>query len=875
MKSSNWKKLPKRGSSLVITLLVITLLAIILVAFMQTATMARTSSKSYSDLRQASMAADAGLDIAVSQIITAIGTNRAFVTGQTNYPNANFPLLVIGQKDLTNSSQLMPLVSGPTNFLAGYGNAGWEASFAAYAGARANLDPTQSVDINTDKRFIQQTADTNLYRASWVVMTNVMGSQTNYARYAFVIVDDDARLNPTLNNGTGAGYTNAANWYSGPQDIALTNTAPPLLTSEQAQKVNQYPQSFSYTDTTLGQIFTNRPAYEAVKHLLTSQTNANFDIIPAGLADAGRLKYNINDLATNNMYGGTAEDRAKNIASIIGRNLTNFYKRDPAFRDTNSTTYLNRLAANIVDYIDGDSSFTSVNGEASGQEVSVFPTMIAERIRAISGGVDTGAPHTKARVSTQTFVSVWNPYDKSITITNSQLRVWNRTPYTFGSAPAMTPPEYNYTITPANLIARPNEFVVLTFPTQALPEMVSPVAVDEGPVPQWTSNWKFLQYELKINGEVVAKSAGVDGSGVADGGGMTQSGLAVFNQTNQWQINRLLIDATQVSDPRFSSLYRTVWNNTKIADHYPTATYWKGRSGGGGKANQNYNSLWQTRDHTPRNSTVGTRPEFESVTPDTLASTYQVSDGVSAPGLIRNGPMLSIGELGNIYDPSHAQNSLEANTYMDVEWNYSSPYAGGGARTLRIGQPESQGNGENTWDVDGRRATEFLDVFSVNSTNSGTVGRINLNTAPIEVLANTLSGIKLTSDAGMAGGVRTFSNPTNIANAVITNRPYSKLSDIYKVLPAFNSTTNYAPALTLNAVSQLNTFDRTREEAFGRWIQHVTVQSQTYRIYVIGQVLDQKQNPRADVAIEARVYLEFDETSNSFRPRVQYVRTLK
>jgi type II secretory pathway component PulK len=68
------------ASSLITTLLVIVILSTIVVAFMQSMSIDRLTARSAKNILQAELAARAGLDSAIAQILAAIGTNRAFVT---------------------------------------------------------------------------------------------------------------------------------------------------------------------------------------------------------------------------------------------------------------------------------------------------------------------------------------------------------------------------------------------------------------------------------------------------------------------------------------------------------------------------------------------------------------------------------------------------------------------------------------------------------------------------------------------------------------------------------------------------------------------------------------------------------------------------
>ncbi len=870
-----------RASSLVVTLMVVVLLTIIAVAFMQTMSLARTTSRSYADMRRAAMAAEAGLGVATAQILLAVGTNSAFVTGSANWPSSDFPVTVIGARDLTNGAQLMPLVSGPTNLLAGFGQPGWEVNFTDYLAARTNTNAAQTVDVNTSEHFIQTTGNTTAYRAPWCVMTNVTGSQTNFTRYAYIVLDEQARLNPLLHTGAGSGMTNAADWYGGPQDISLTNAAAPKLTSGQMAQING---AFAHSPATLGEVFSSRTDYEAVKHLFTPQTDATFDTIPGWLPEGGKLKYNINDLATNTVYGGTAAERATNIAGVIARNLTNFSQRDPALRAVNASAYLNRLAANIVDYIDADAAFTALNGEASGLETSVFPCTFAERVLCTEGGYGQTLDH--ADIETQWFVNVWNPGTKAVTISSAEIRVWNRYEYSLGGGLAKSPPPYSETVAfPAGKTVRPGEFAVLAFPTRALERVYAPSPTADAPFIKGTENQNFIQYELKINGQIVSRSAGENLGGLEHNQNHPTSDVSRLNPgANSWHVMMLNSWGNQAGDPRFGSFYHTAWVDVITASFYRNKKFWNGRrveTGISATGYQDFTELWKSRDYMPRNPSDGVNPGNLGVTPDTLATGYQAADASAAPGVLRDGPMKSLGELGHIFDPAHAADDLSTANQSTTGKNasgdslFTSDFQNGGGRTLRIGQPESQGAGTNNWDTASLRAAGLLDLFTVNPTNSGARGRINPNTAPAEVLTALFSSIRLTSDTGMAGGTRAVLNPTNLASGLITNRPYSSLADLYKFLPSLQEATNFSPAIPTYAGTNWAAADRVREEAFGKLVQHFTVQSRTYRIYVIGQVLDKNRRPRSSAVLEACVNLQPGPADGEFQAVIHYAHFLK
>jgi hypothetical protein len=898
--STSPKTVPKgKGSALIVTLLAVTMLTIIALAFLQSMRLARINSRSYYDINQAGNAAQAGLEMAIAQIRMATGTNAAFVTGLVNVPDSTYPVTVIGQKDLVNPNQLMPLVSGPPELLNGFGQENWE-NFNAYASART--DPAKSVDVNTTRHFIRQTNDTSPYRAYWVTMNSGTGPQPAYSRFAYIVLDEQARLNPTLHTGTGTGFSHATNWYSGPQDISLTGTASgtSLLTVEQMNQVKSNLASFRHSQETIGEVFDSRDAYEAVKHLFTSQTNITCDMIPAAMPDGGKPKYNINDLAVKTEYGATAGDRARNIAGIINRNLPKFHERDQAYTTTSDTTsYVSSLAANIVDYIDDDATLTTVDGKPSGHESTAYLSLLS---LLFTTSKISGAAEVAITVTVQPFVSVWNPTQKNVIIRSAHFSLTQRPPIVWGAGPTNSD-DYDGTATnlASGLTVHPNEFVLLKFAPMTI-NMFSPNPVTGGPYVSYTL--QHMQYELKINDQIVGTSDTKTGG---EQGGMQLDQNTLVSGINYWENIQMDNNGTQVHDLRFASFYDTSWN-CDHGGHY-TGKAWNGLATGGESANalQNFKLLWANRDYLPRNPIVGLCAANDNQLPDAIGTNYSTGSiqGVSAaPEFIRDGPMLSIGELGNIYDPVHADDNQQAKGERTSSDGFTSPFQDGGARTLRIGQQEPTWG--TSWDTDDLRAAGLLDLFTVNpaTTDSGTagaaIGRINPNTAPIEALSALFSGIQLKSDTGMTGGNRKLAQgaATRLAQAVINNRPYSALSDLHRQNnPSLNNPQDVLPTLlsqldlydqklspattpTLPPTPQPDAKDSVREEAFGRIVQHLCVQSRTYRVYIIGQSLTSQQSPKSTVILEALLYLKHHEPTSEtdttqFDPVIQYVHTLK
>jgi Tfp pilus assembly protein PilX len=868
----------RRGSTaaaLITTLLLIVVLSTVVVAFMQSTSIDRLTAKSAKNVLQAELSARAGLQSAISQLLTAAGTNNGFVTGSTNFSPSTAPVVVIGRTNLSDPQQIMPLVSIAPNLLGTFLQSEWVDSLSVLF---ADMAGTNSTDVNGRSGIIQSTNIS--YRAPWVEISSSSGERIG--RYAFVVLDEDARVNPLIHTGTG-GMSNPIAWYSGPNDISLTNASAPILTPDEQRCVLAL-SNLILTPESLAQAFASRSDYERIKHLLTVQTNTTFDIIPAGLSDGGRPKYNINTLATNAALSST--ECANQIADIVSSNLPAFSSRDPSLRGNgaNEMRYLRRLAAGIVDYVDSDAVPTPVNGgEPAGRDLFPLIAAVAERFRLVS--INTNAPNATATIESQCFAQVWNPYTTPIVLNNQELRfvIRNRMLVSFGTAIVTPFEDYDQAIT-VSLTIGPNEFVVLEFPT-VTQTWESPGPVND--VPHWddgpsgnSDEMTHCPFEFYIGGQLADMNRREPvGPDVAISG-MVRFGLSLADTNNRWQSSFVPTQASAanwrfVGDSRATYLCNYDWQTVGTTG-YTTGTRWKGRQQNVVPRHQDFHGHWVQRDYVRSNPSSGAAPASIDQTPSQVATVYDpINDGPAAPAVLANRAMQSIGELGHIFDPAQAADDLSAPNSSEPPVNDK---ISGGGRTLRIGQPEFRSSSTHTWDTNGRRATELLDLFTVNQTNANSggypaaLGRVNPNTATPEVLAAILSSLKVTSDAGIPDAA--LANPAVVAG-LVTNRPYSSLSDLHKVLQSFADGQNYSPAFVVSiggGTTNLAAADRVREEAFGKLVQHLTVQSRTYRIVAIGESFDAGGKPRGRAAIEAIVFLQ-NEPGGGVRPVITFQRS--
>ena len=295
----------------------------------------------------------------------------------------------------------------------------------------------------------------------------------------------------------------------------------------------------------------------------------------------------------------------------------------------------------------------------------------------------------------------------------------------------------------------------------------------------------------------------------------------------------------QQGDPR-SSYYI---NTPIFYSDYDKNSNWGGRATRPGISNLNYKEVNITRwSDRGSDSRTGTPAGSDSKLPTSLA--LPPTQSAMAPAFISNKNLVSLAEIGNVFDPAQ---------WANVESTAADPSKdAGGGFTLAVGRPEYA-----KFDKDGMRAAQLLDLFTIKEP-AVTPGlcKVNVNTAPREVLRTLVAGQLLSNDPVNA----TFypAKDTNIgdrfADAVIASRnkaPLRGLSDLAMVRknpsaarnyttpnrdtePYFGSRVQY-PGTT----APPDTWDDAgREELFQRVCNLVTFRGKTFRIVVAGEAVD-------------------------------------
>jgi len=895
----------KKASALVTTLFVVVVLSTIVMAFMASMSLERKISKSLSNRYQAELAAEAGLNIFMSSLPQAVSTNVGYFIISTNVSPTLSPIPLLAAEFPPASSNSLPLVSGPiSNFLASRGtNTNALANFLATA---SDTNSTNAADLNKTNGLYRVINNTNTARfnAPWIFFTNSTGS-TN--RVAFFVVDEQSKLNLAL-HGTSTN-TNRAGWSSDPLKVpisvlGISNLPLQSTASNFANNTNK-----TIFSNNLGNLFSNRSDYEASKHLLTYFSGSNGEFIPPGYTNtngtfakytnANFPKFNINDRATNTNFGSTPAFRASNIANIINSNLPSFRTRDVSMSNSvgqngDPFRYLHRIASSIVDYIDSDSVSTTLEdgspeGEPAGKELAPLITTVAEKYNWVAES-GSGANWTNS-IRHTVFVQLWNPYQTNIS-GNMSFNLISVRPVRM---PGAVLTDMVAVQGSTNVTIRPNEHIVVRtgIATNLVRSTIqASLNVTNHPKMDQTSSTnitlpRHTQFKAYWNGatldrtpyetkfftnNIVGPTAPVAPGLSKDSVGNSTATRITLNGVNRFSINYPSYGAyiagkgyRGASDPRQNFLTAYVWE-TLAQDN--TDVRWNGRNNNtSGTTRQDYNTLWSARDFVRTNPLVGNSVNLDSNDPTNATSPYNQSLHASnAPFFIRNGPMQGIAELGNIYDPA----CLNDVGFAAQGGNPDSWYVAGGARTLRIGIPEFQYPNTSvtpttsserlapTWSAPGMRSSHLLDLFTTAQTNSlgfpEVPARININTAPREVLAAVLSGLSQNADQAFTNSRIAPAAALSIADAIIQSRPYLNKADFQKFSGTLLNPTNFIPTLGANSstnIAALN--DPGREQIFAGILDLFDTNSQTFRVFSIGQTLGTKGQILSEAIIESLI----------------------
>ena len=846
-------KSTKRGITLPITLLSISALLLLLIGMLTIIGLERKTARSYSDATRAELAVESGLASAIA-IISNISCRDDSLIFRMDDPSQ--PTLASDQRPLGYREQFF-------TYGAIFENDAWQAiplfshALTQTLGKR-QIDARELNPILSAYAASAQTLkpmnehDQNIPRAQWITLPadpeNLTGSTY---RYAFWIEDLGGRL-----DGKSLALEKR-DQGSSTEEIDPSTIFNPWSSDGEMPIVMNEKRAALRTSASLRNVL-DKSAVSRIEPYITylSDFQNPQKIIPQGFgyADAGQAAPDLNALVS-------AGDVIK-ISDHIATNLPLFASRRGGFPA--SEDYLKTLAASIIDYADTDSDATIGKGYR-GIDSYPFVNELFDRYEWI------GTSDGKIYIKIETFVELWNP---------SQLPISGEICFTNLNHHKITIPpggEHEFTpfeFSPLNIFMPPNGFFVI-------PLGETTHAFSQGAFMPSQLNFAETHesnFSLKWNNQIVDFARG----GLQRTSGLLRAGSG----ERKWKGNASPShdsDIGQFGDPR-SSVYI---NSPIIANSYDVNSNWGGRALKRGIAATRptlpYAEVRINQWPDSGSSTLpGVRPVGDSRRPGISqimnSNGTPYSNGVypenqpeRAPAVISNtGRYHSLCELGNIYDPAQ---------WSDVHSrNATASSKAGGGFSLAIGRPEFL-----VFDTEGKRAAQLLDLFAIPAEDRSLrsyARRININTAPREVLRCLIAGVSLKADRMAPNASPRYVERIGdlFADRVIAHRnqsPLRGLSDLNRLsenpsemrdlsnpsgTPFFGNPDFFEEVPSVSDNDNPNDLiewdDAGREELMRKVMDLVTFQSKTFRIVVAGEVLSKSGKRLAHATREFHFTIE-------------------
>jgi hypothetical protein len=905
----------QNGAALVVTLIVLTALVVVAVSMVTVTSIDRTAVASSANAYRAELAAEAGLAQFLAQLGNATRSGDFSVLAlSSNSSNATFTALTKFDPDSTSPTvKIMPFASRENSSanLTLSGNITMAGLFStvdsAFPEGNRTIDLAALLKPQLEQtggiEFASTNAPSLMFKCS---LANMTTGSNNTAEFAYVVVDECAKLNLALfgANGSASLSRNETTVEEFPSRLPVAGVG--NYTVGQGEF-----DTFKKLDAGIksGHIWTSiYPTLDdrAQKNRFYSFHKGELvDFIPYGYSangtwikyqDGGKPKFDLNQMAT---ASGNSTSNAEKIAAVISRNLKNFYKRDPSFENEQrrpaasarkvpskpTLLYNERIAAAIVDYIDPDSIPTGVSDDAlAGKEQTPYLMQIAERYIWKSDVLTrTGYDIT---LEQRVFIQLWNPYTQNATgslrFELENFREFVGNPRGLSDAPSKIP-KMSETLT-VNL--KPNEIRAfeLGFQDILVKAENREVKADATTSGDELGSPEHTKFRVFWNGNLFDQTASYNENLFPKASGLSKPELAVGPANSadnpKWSVNLSQTTFSEggirraLGDPRQNQISNYTWRNQ---DYDSGDLRWNGRSiyGASGRTTQRYEETWVNRDPMRAPLHDGSKPPTPETLPTDprLVSGYLTKNGDDAPFYLPNANMTTVAELGHIYDPAHLDdngNPGESTTPPN------SHYAFGGARSLRIGQPEFD---YPTYNTAGQRAVSLLDIFTANSTDKNVKRQagVNLNTAPVEVLTNMFLNLAQTADKGQKPATGnhyslSLDGAKKIAENIVKKRetegPFFHSSDFWRLGEVFNSAANFSPAFPTIASDRpkvakpMNVLDRGREEIFRRAYNFLETKSGAFRFYGVGRSLAKNGSITSQVAIEALVELKVNVDSS-------------
>jgi hypothetical protein len=367
------------GFALVLTLSIVVLLTVLALAYLFTSSLEQSTARAAANRVRAELAAQAAVSMAMTTLTESFRSSPDSATGWTTV-NGNVGTVLYyrdapaGGAATPPPLHVQPLFSGATRQLA----TEKDSSLADV------LTDANSFNFN-HPRFAGDTqgwigsppGSTGTpppHRGQWIDMLDAQSKVA--ARYAFWVEDESFKANVNFMGATPRGNDSLGN---DPNQIPLQGWLKNVVQSGSADAVAT--DILNYRNGFRDSRFFEFPAINHVQNQsnLSEQARYTGTIYSSALnmSRRGAKRVNINKLVTTTNDPSTIRTELDAIIGTIRHELPNFGQRFYRLNgDFNSITgansppqdrqtiYLNKLAANIRDYIDTDSQPTVVNNDA-------------------------------------------------------------------------------------------------------------------------------------------------------------------------------------------------------------------------------------------------------------------------------------------------------------------------------------------------------------------------------------------------------------------------------------------------------------------------------------------------------------------------------
>ncbi|MFV0415465.1 MAG: PilX N-terminal domain-containing pilus assembly protein [Chthoniobacterales bacterium] len=380
-----------KGSALVTTLMIVVVISIIVVAFLQSMSIERNVARSYAAVLQAKLLADTAEEIALTRLSRTMDDGPYSAVFAADASNSPYPFFA--KRDLSTngvSTQRIPLFSTQYTNESDFDsfdapfiqNAAWSVSDRSISGASATRSLTNAgdrvFDINSPTSdfpggligLSQADGSRVNLPVNWIYVSNADGRVVG--RYAFWVDDELSKIDlRTAGQSSNTSGTHTRTDGSNLDEISLlafTNAPVNATTSGDIAAL--------LDARTLTNSFDFRAAWARYATNNGSLTDAAWEKIRPlvsvyGLEDDrsydGKRKINLNEIVGS----PDAKTEVLAIRDALTNNIPQFGQRyysqnngtDVTVSPENAATYATKIAANIRDFIDADSSATVLTGD--------------------------------------------------------------------------------------------------------------------------------------------------------------------------------------------------------------------------------------------------------------------------------------------------------------------------------------------------------------------------------------------------------------------------------------------------------------------------------------------------------------------------------